>query len=109
MADKQIPLGTANLVCPLHKRPMIKVCHTCPWWVQVRGRNPNTGEDIDRWDCSIALLPILSIEVAHQARSGAAATESFRNELVHRIANSRAEPPRQITSAVNGPLAITQD
>jgi hypothetical protein len=50
--------------------------------------NPNTGEEIDRWDCAISFLPILLIEAAKEARQGAAATESFRNEMV-RLARIR--------------------
>ena len=63
---------------------METVCHRCPWWTQVRGVNPNTGEEADRWDCAIALMPMLSIEVAKETRQAGAATESFRNEVVAR-------------------------
>ena len=78
----QIPRGPENLNCPLHKKPMEAVCHRCPWWTQLRGKHPQTGADLDEWNCAIALLPVLTIETAKQARSGAAATESFRNEIV---------------------------
>jgi predicted Ser/Thr protein kinase len=89
---RQIPRGPEHLVCPLHKKSMELVCHQCPWWTQVRGANPNTGEEVDRWDCSIALLPLLNVEVAQQVRQGAAATESFRNEVVRRADAHRALP-----------------
>ena len=79
---RQIPRGDDKLVCPLHRKPMVEVCHRCPWWQQVRGRNPNTGEEIDRWECAVAILPLLLIETAKEVRQGAAATESFRNEMV---------------------------
>jgi hypothetical protein len=85
---KQIPLGPPDLYCPLWRKPMVKVCHTCPWWQHVRGTNPNTGAEVDRWDCAIAFMPLLQVEVASQARQGAAATESFRNEMVS-LAESR--------------------
>ena len=78
---RQIPRGDESLVCPLHKAPMDTVCHKCPWWQHVRGVNPNTGDEIDRWDCAVAFLPMLLIETAKEARQGAAATESFRNEM----------------------------
>jgi hypothetical protein len=32
--------------------------------------------------CAISAMPMLQIEVAKEARQGAAATESFRNEMV---------------------------
>ena len=48
----------------------------------MRGLDINTGNQVDQWDCSISFLPMLMIETAAQARSGAVATESFRNEMV---------------------------
>ena len=54
----------------------------CAWFTQLRGVHPQTGAEIDEWMCAISAMPILQIEVAKQARSGAAATESFRNEVV---------------------------
>jgi len=55
----------------------------CSWFTQLRGTHPQTGQEIDEWMCAVASLPMLQIEVAKQARSGAAATESFRNEFVN--------------------------
>jgi hypothetical protein len=54
----------------------------CAWFLKIRGANPNTGEDIDEWGCSIAWLPILMIENSQQQRQTGAAVESFRNEMV---------------------------
>lgn len=50
--------------------------------MQVRGKNPNTGEDADEWGCSMAWLPVLTIENSQQQRQTGAAVESFRNEMV---------------------------
>ena len=82
---KQIPRGPEHLYCPTWKKKMSAVCHTCPLWVQLRGRNPNTGEEVDSWQCSLASLPMLLVENAQQARSAGAATESMRNEIVKRM------------------------
>lgn len=54
----------------------------CAWFLKLRGQNPNTGEDIDDWGCSIAWFPILLIENSQQQRQTGAAVESFRNEMV---------------------------
>lgn len=81
----QIPPGPKELTCPLHQKSMAKVCATCPLWVQLRGTNPNTGQAIDQWQCSLAALPMLLIENAQQARQNGAATESMRNEIVKRM------------------------
>ena len=52
------------------------------WFMKIRGNNPNTGEEIDDYGCSIAWLPVLMIENSQQQRSTGAAVESFRNEMV---------------------------
>lgn len=73
----QIKNGT---FCPLIKEDCVQL--KCAWFIQLRGKNPNTGQDVDEWLCSISALPMLQIEVAKETRQGAAATESFRNEMV---------------------------
>jgi hypothetical protein len=98
---KQIPRGHEGLVCPLHKKPMETVCHKCPLWTHVRGANPNTGEEVDRWDCSLAWLPMLLIENAQQMRQAGAATESFRNEMVS-MAKSRRLGADERVLMING-------
>lgn len=54
----------------------------CAWFIKVVGKNPNTGQEIDDWGCSMAWLPILTIENSLQQRQTGAAVESFRNEMV---------------------------
>jgi hypothetical protein len=54
----------------------------CAWFLKITGKNPNTGEDVDDWGCSMAWMPILMIENSQQQRSTGAAVESFRNEMV---------------------------
>jgi hypothetical protein len=66
--------------CPLVKKPCIK--NECAWYMLVRGKNPNTGEDVDNWGCAVAWLPVLTIENSQQQRQTGAAVESFRNEMV---------------------------
>ena len=94
----QIPQAEPGRLCPFHRVDMAKVCHKCPLWIQVRGRNPQGG-DVDGWDCSFAWLPMLLIENAKQQRSTAAATESFRNEMV----KSRAEGVAAFVHALGQP------
>ena len=50
--------------------------------MQIRGTNPNSGEPVDEWGCSMAWLPMLMIENSQQQRGTSAAVESFRNEMV---------------------------
>lgn len=53
----------------------------CAWFMKIRGANPNTGEEVDEWGCSIAWIPVLLIENSQQQRQTGAAVESFRNEM----------------------------
>lgn len=80
--NKQIPMAEKGRKCPFLNQDMSKVCHKCPLWINVRGHDPNTGKDLDHWDCSIAWLPTLLIENSQQTRQVGAATESFRNEMI---------------------------
>jgi hypothetical protein len=104
----QVPHGPDHLSCPFHRKPMSAVCHKCPMWVHVRGRNPNTGEEMDQWNCSLAWLPMLLLENAQQTREVGGAIESFRNESLkqgwqatqvlvrgaHRL--NEQEPPKKL-------------
>ncbi len=67
--------------CPLDG---FKPCRQleCAWFMQIRGTNPNSGEPVDEWGCSMAWMPMLMIENSQQQRGTSAAVESFRNEMV---------------------------
>jgi hypothetical protein len=67
--------------CPLNGFQPCKELD-CGWFIQIRGRNPNTGEDMDNWGCAIAWMPLLMVENSQQQRQTGAAVESFRNEMV---------------------------
>lgn len=61
---------------------MSEVCHTCPWWTEVKGKDPQTGEDASDWNCAITWGPMLAINIAQQSRQTGAAVENFRNQMV---------------------------
>lgn len=73
--------------CPLIKKDCVGL--KCSWYTQVRGMNPNTGEQVDEWGCAIAWIPMLQIETSQQARQAGAAVESFRNEVVRSNAENQ--------------------
>ena len=70
----------AGKFCPLINKDCIGL--QCSWFTQVRGVNPNTGEEVDDWSCAVTWLPSLMIENSQQQRQTGAAIESFRNETV---------------------------
>jgi hypothetical protein len=61
--------------------------HRCMWFIQLAGKDPQTGEDINTNKCSLAWLPILLVENAMTNRGQTAALESFRNESVQQAEN----------------------
>jgi len=95
-----------------HRTGFARKCHAlvtsgqCNRWLAIRGKNPNTGEDVDRHDCIDNWTPMLLIENSQQQRQTAAAIESFRNEmvkannlaLVTRLSDGRmTDPDRRLT------------
>lgn len=66
--------------CPLIKEDCKGI--GCSWFTQVRGTNPNTGQEVDEWGCAVTWLPVLLIENSQQQRQTGSAVESFRNEMV---------------------------
>lgn len=66
--------------CPLIKKDCIGL--QCSWFMLVRGKHPQTGQEVDEWGCAMTWLPVLLIENSQQQRQTGAAVESFRNEVV---------------------------
>jgi predicted nucleic acid-binding protein len=81
----KIPHADEGAICPLHKVDISTVCHKCPWWTRVIGKNPQSEEMIDDWRCAIALLPMLLVENAQMQRQSGAAIETLRNGLVEGV------------------------
>jgi hypothetical protein len=74
-----------ELTCPLgSKCEEIRnnALHRCAWFIELAGRNPNTGQEVNERGCAMAWMPVLLVENSQQQRSTAAAVESFRNEVV---------------------------
>jgi hypothetical protein len=89
-----------------HRTGFQKTCrdmvvkHNCRLWCRIAGVNPNTGEQIDKYDCSDAFMPLLMIENSQMQRQTGAAVESFRNEVV--AANERALAAPRDMKLING-------
>lgn len=56
--------------------------HNCPKWVHVRGTSPQ-GDEVDKYDCSDAWIPILLIENSQVQRQTSASVNSFRDEMIN--------------------------
>lgn len=95
MSSKQVPHGPENMDCPVWRKAMSEVCHKCPMWIQLRGKHPQTDQEVDEWQCAYAVAPIINLEVARNVRQVQAATESFRNEMVKGQAQLLMQNERQ--------------
>lgn len=78
----QIPHGPDHLYCPMWRKKMSKVCHTCPMWTRIKGQDPNQEIVHDTWNCALAWLPTTTLEAAQQSRQTCATVASARDEIV---------------------------
>lgn len=86
---KQIPPGPKDVYCPLWRKPMCKVCHTCAWYVELQ-QQASDGTVKAQWTCSIPAQVTMQSETKRQIIQNGAATESLRNELVRSAENTLA-------------------
>ncbi len=70
--------------CPLIRKDCVE--HKCAFYTHVMGHNPNTGQAVDEWACSIQFLPMLLIE-----------TLNNKEELVLLLNHSEMKWSRQIS------------
>ena len=56
--------------------------HRCMWYTKVIGKDPQTEEILDEWNCAIVWMPHMQIETSQTQRGVSSALESFRNETV---------------------------
>ena len=94
----QIPHADPGAVCPLHKVDCSKVCHKCPWWIRITGKNPQSEEMMDKWSCAISLLPILMVDNTAVNRGNVVAMETFRNGVVEAVGLAVDNANRRLAS-----------
>lgn len=75
------PHNTNGMHCPLYRKACSKVCHTCEFWDHVRGKHPQTGQDMDHWCCTMKMQTLLSIENTMAARQTTASVDQLRKEV----------------------------
>ena len=98
-------IETGNF-CPLIGKDCIKL--ECSWFTQVRGVNPQSGEEVDEWGCAVTWLPMLLIENSQQQRQTGAAVESARNESVRDNEENRRLIKQITTAMLQNPIAPIQ-
>jgi len=90
----------AGKKCPLLKARCLE--HGCRWYIQVQGKNPQTGQDLSEWGCAVEWLPVLLIENSQQQRQTGAAVESLRNENVKSARHLAAALVEVANAAITG-------
>ena len=92
--------------CPLIGEECMKL--KCAWFTQIRGTNPQSGEEVDEWGCAVTWLPMLLIENSQQQRQTGAAVESARNESVRDNEENRKLIKQITTAMLQNPIAPIQ-
>lgn len=118
MTEPQIPRAKAGRNCPLYKKDVSKVCHTCAWWVGMYWQDPKTQEPQHKWQCAQVMVALGNVDVVRAMAGVQAASESVRNVIakpgnftviapIPAVANGHAA--HQIEAArpmlINGPAA----
>ena len=90
----QVPKGDPKQVCPLHKRSCEKVCHSCPWWVQLRSAKPGGTDVALDWQCAATGLLLVLTGLTQEVLRTGASIEGLRN--VAQAANVLHSPPTML-------------
>ena len=64
--------------CPFWRGPCRK--HDCRMYKLIQGRDPVSGAEINEWDCTLAMFPLLFNEMSYRIFNNAATMQELRNE-----------------------------
>ena len=115
MTDKKIICPLMQSVCIEDGAIVNGELHACRFWTRVSGKHPQTGVDVDHFDCAHAWMPVLLIENSKMQRETGAAVESFRNVMteqnmrsvgaMQQLANSLAQSNMEL---INGQAKVIE-
>lgn len=120
--NTQKPRALPGTMCPLWRKDVSKVCHTCELWDTIRVRNSETKEVYDHWGCTYRLHTILLRDIGLGQNGVQHAVESHRNEDIKRkdlaldlmvavqeqAGTIPVLPMRRESKQINGPSAEPQ-
>lgn len=72
-------------ICPFLNKPCIE--KDCILFVNVQGKHPQTGKDIDMWDCSFKIQNLLLMEHGRQLEGLRIVSEETRNQTIKTAEN----------------------
>jgi len=73
--------------CPLGhscRKVVGEAVEECMWYIKMEGENPQNGDRVDLYDCTINWQTILIVEGNKEQRGTAASVQSLRNETIKR-------------------------
>lgn len=65
--------------CPLIKSICIE--RDCKFWIKLKGKDPQSLNEVDHWDCAISWMPILLIEGTQANSFTTASIDKLVNEV----------------------------
>jgi hypothetical protein len=65
--------------CPLFKEPCRQL--RCEWFIHIAGKHPQTGVDVDEWDCAVKWQVLGLIEVESAFRKYAISSAGARGYM----------------------------
>lgn len=74
--------------------------HRCRWFVKLRGKDPQSEQELDEFRCAMEWMPVLQVEHSLFERQTGAAVESMRNATVESVI--------QLSSGIAQALANSQ-
>lgn len=89
----QSPTERQKMACPLNGKTCINGRREdfqkddvgapvqCRWWQHILGVDPQTGNPVDHWDCSVPWVPVLLVENAQMTRHATASVDKTANIL----------------------------
>ena len=94
--ENSVPHARPGITCPLHRRDVSKVCHTCAWWVGLQWQNDKTMQWEEKWDCAMPLLAKSQTDVVRMTARSAKATDDMKEEITKRAVSPPAWAVEQI-------------
>jgi hypothetical protein len=91
-------------VCPLGKKCSEIVdgkVHECMWFTTIQGQNPQTGEQVDKQDCTINNMTLFLADMALSNRQVVANSNDARNTAVEAISALAIAVTTQSTTQEN--------
>lgn len=72
-------------ICPLLKKACVE--QECAFYVHITGMHPQSGAQMDLWDCAVKWTPIMMLDASKNMRGVQAAVEGMRNDVCERQDN----------------------